>query len=292
MSLEDRGRLAAAIRCLRSPKCRPCCYTVAAVSRQKLGQHFLVDAGWRARIAGALRASKEDVWLEIGAGHGEMTAELARSGARITAIELDPTLCERLRSRAADWPNVETVRDDFLALDLGSLLGDTERVRVYGNLPYYVTSPILRRLFEYADRLASIHVVTQFEVAARLVARAGSRDYGYLSVLTQFYSRPEMVLRVPPEAFRPRPKVTSALVSLELPGLRMELSVADERNFLEFAKACFAQKRKTLRNNLRPLVGTHRAQEGLRAAGLRADARAEQLSLAQFAELHRRLVSG
>ncbi len=264
------------------------------MARQRLGQHFLTDARWRERIASTLDAGAGEVWLEIGAGHGEMTRLLARGSARVVAIEVDPHLIARLHALQSELPNLHVVAGDVLALDLAGLLqlhlsGPTAvpRFRVYGNLPYYITSPILRRLFEHADRIASIHIVIQWEVAVRLVARPGRRDYGYLSVLTQFYARPEIALRIPPGAFRPRPKVASALVGLRLPGERETLRVADENRFLEFAQACFAQKRKTLLNNLRALAPSARAAEAIRAAGLPPDARAEQLSLAQFAELSR-----
>jgi len=252
-----------------------------------LGQHFLADAGWRGRIADILRAAANDVWVEIGAGHGEMTAELARRAGRVVAVELDPRLLERLRRLAAELPNVEVVAGDVLELDLASLAG-TGRFKVYGNLPYYITSPILHRLFEHADRFDAIHVVVQFEVAARLAARPGRRQYGYLSVLAQFYARPEIALRVPPGAFRPRPKVTSALISLRPPGERARLGIADDQDFLRFVKACFGQKRKTLLNNLRPLLGDESARQILHAAGLPADVRAEQLSVAQLAGLYQR----
>jgi len=258
------------------------------VPPRRLGQHFLTDAGWRARIADTLHAAAGDVWLEIGAGHGEMTAQLARSGARVIAAELDLRLLERLRSLVQQCPNVEVVAGDVLKLDFAEIAGDN-RLKVYGNLPYYITSPILHRLFEQAGRIDSIHVVVQLEVAARLAAAPGRRQYGYLSVLAQFYSRPEIVLRIPRGAFRPPPKVTSALVSMRLPGARASLGVAQEAKFLEFVKACFGQKRKTLLNNLRPLLGRERAEAALRAAGLPAGARAEQLSVAQLAGLYRQL---
>ena len=260
------------------------------VSPRRLGQHFLTDAGWRARIAQALRAGKDDVWLEIGAGHGEMTSLVARSAARVIAVELDPRLLERLRSLARELPNIEVVAGDVLELDFARVAGHG-RFKVYGNLPYYITSPILHRLFEQADRIDAIHVVVQMEVAARLAARPRSRQFGYLSVAAQFYTRPEIVLRIPRGAFRPAPKVTSALVSMLLPGERAALGIADEAEFLEFVKACFAQKRKTLLNNLRPLLGHALAEAALRAASVPDDARAEQLSVAQFANLYRRVFS-
>ena len=255
-----------------------------AVSPEKLGQHFLTDASWQERIARAIRIG-EGVWVEIGAGHGEMTSRLARHARRVIAIELDRRLAARLREVTAPLGNVEVIESDVLAVDFGSLAKGAS-FSVYGNLPYYITSPILHRLFEHSERIAAIHIVIQFEVAVRIVAPPGRRDYGYLSVVSQWFSRPELVLRIPPGAFRPPPKVASALVSLRVPGTRETLDVGDEKAFLDFVKECFAQKRKNLRNNLRARLGS-RAGEALREAGLSPDARAEELTLFQFAELFR-----
>jgi 16S rRNA (adenine1518-N6/adenine1519-N6)-dimethyltransferase len=255
-----------------------------AVSPEKLGQHFLTDASWQERIARAIRIG-EGVWVEIGAGHGEMTSRIAQRASRVIAIELDRRLAARLREVIAPLGNVEVIESDVLAVDFEGLAKGAN-FSVYGNLPYYITSPILHRLFEHADRIIAIHVVIQFEVAVRIVAPPGRRDYGYLSVVSQWFSRPELVLRIPPGAFRPRPKVASALVSLRMPGARASLQINDEKAFLNFVKECFAQKRKTLRNNLRVRLGTH-AESTLREAGLSPEARAEELSVSQFAELFR-----
>src|SRR5262249_24793725 len=130
------------------------------------------------------------------------------------------------------------------------------RVRIYGNLPYYITSPILHRLFSFSEIIDEIHIVIQTEVAQRLAAEPSTRDYGYLSVSTQFYSRPEFVFEIPRKAFDPPPEVTSALVTLRLPGERANLQVADEK-FLEFVKLSFSQKRKTLLNNLKSVAKTN-----------------------------------
>jgi 16S rRNA (adenine1518-N6/adenine1519-N6)-dimethyltransferase len=258
--------------------------TLPAVSPEKLGQHFLSDASWQERIARAIRIGN-GTWVEIGAGHGEMTSRLARNAGKVIAIELDRGLASRLREVTAPLGNVEVVESDVLTVDFGTLV-KAANFSVYGNLPYYITSPILHRLFEHADRIEAIHIVIQLEVAVRIVAPPGRRDYGYLSVASQWFSRPELVLRIPPGAFRPPPKVDSALVSLRMPGARETLNVGDETAFLDFVKECFAQKRKTLRNNLRARLGT-RSEETLREAGLSADARAEQLSVSKFAELFR-----
>ncbi len=252
------------------------------MSPEKLGQHFLTDASWQERIARAIHVG-DGLWIEIGAGHGEMTSRLARNADRVIAIELDRRLAARLREVTAPLGNVEVVENDVLAVDFGALTKGAS-FSVYGNLPYYITSPILHRLFEHADRVAAIHIVIQLEVAVRIVAPPGRRKYGYLSVVSQWFTKPELVLRIPPGAFRPPPKVDSALVSLRMPGAREALEVGDEKAFLDFVKECFAQKRKNLRNNLRPRLGT-RAGELLREAGLSADARAEELSIAKLAEL-------
>jgi 16S rRNA (adenine1518-N6/adenine1519-N6)-dimethyltransferase len=213
-----------------------------------------------------------------------MTRELAKTARRIVAVEVDTSLLEALERLRGEHPQIEVAAGDVLALDLRRIVGEP-RFRVYGNLPYYITSPILHRLFEFADRMASIHIVIQLEVAARLVARPGRRDYGYLSVLTQFYAQPEIALRIPPGAFRPPPKVASALVAMHLPGERAGLGVRDEAEFLRFVQRCFAQKRKTLANNLRRLASTNRVQEVLTTCGLKPAARAEELRLEQFASL-------
>jgi 16S rRNA (adenine1518-N6/adenine1519-N6)-dimethyltransferase len=252
------------------------------MSPEKLGQHFLTDTSWQERIARAVRIDG-GVWVEIGAGHGEMTTRLAQRASQVFAIELDRRLAARLRETAASFRNVEVVERDVLAVDFANLTGGA-RFSVYGNLPYYITSPILHRLFEHADQIAAIHTVIQFEVAARIVAPPGRRDYGYLSVVSQWFSRPEIAFRIPPGAFRPPPKVASALVSLGLPGQRAQHPLDDENAFLNFVKECFAQKRKTLRNNLRQRLGT-RSEEVLRGAGLSPGARAEELSVAQLAAL-------
>jgi 16S rRNA (adenine1518-N6/adenine1519-N6)-dimethyltransferase len=223
------------------------------------------------------------VWVEIGAGHGEMTTRLAQHASEVFAIELDRRLARRLREVTAPSKNVEVVESDVMAVDFEKLTGG-QRFSVYGNLPYYITSPILHRLFEHADRIAAIHIVIQFEVAVRIVAQAGRRDYGYLSVASQWFSRPEITFRIPPGAFRPPPKVASALVSFRMPGARAKNSVEDENAFLNFIKECFAQKRKTLRNNLRARLGA-RTEDVLREASLSPDARAEQLTVSQFAAL-------
>ena len=263
--------------------------------RQRLGQHFLADLDWREQIARAIRVSphstvplpKDDQhsWIEIGAGHGEMTRHLVAAGGPVSAIELDPALISSLRRLAKELPQLTVVPRDILKTDLADLAFG-RRIRVYGNLPYYITSPILHHLFDFAAVIDEMHFVMQTEVAQRLAAQPGTRNYAYLSVVTQFYTRPEFVFEIPREAFQPPPKVTSALVTLRLPGERSRLALKDEQRFLSFVKLSLSQKRKTLVNNLRSLAKPETIRAALASLDLRPDARAEQLTVAQLTALH------
>jgi 16S rRNA (adenine1518-N6/adenine1519-N6)-dimethyltransferase len=280
------------------------------MGRQRLGQHFLRDLDWREQIARAIRVSphstvplardEQRCWIEIGPGHGEMSGHLVATGDPVHAIETDPRLIGGLQRLAQKFPNFDVVHGDILKADLGAIAGG-RRMRVYGNLPYYITSPILHHLFKFADLIDEIHIAMQTEVALRVAAQPGTRDYGYLSVVTQYYSRPEFVFEIPREAFEPPPEVTSALVTLRLPGERAKLAIGAsvssasaegkssreaEVRFLDFVKLCFSQKRKTLVNNLRSLAKPDRAREALASLNLRSDSRGEQLTVGQFAALY------
>jgi 16S rRNA (adenine1518-N6/adenine1519-N6)-dimethyltransferase len=268
------------------------------MARQRLGQHFLADEGWREQIARAIRVSphgmqgnaateeRDYCWIEVGAGHGEMTEHLLQSGKPVFAVELDAPLILNLQRMAKLQPNLTVVPGDVLETDLGQLAAG-RRIRIYGNLPYYITSPILHHFFSYASLIDEIFVVIQLEVAERLVARPNtSKLYGYLSVATQFYSRPELLLRLPRGAFQPPPEVDSALVRLRLPGEDVTVKMADPDDFLEFVKRCFAQKRKTLANNLRELAKPEQLRGLLRELQVREDARAEQLGVRELATVY------
>jgi len=262
--------------------------------RPKLGQHFLAHAGIRQRILDLLGVSPRDTWLEIGAGHGEMTDLLAQTGAQILAVETDPALVRQLQTRFADSPNVRLLHADILKLSLAevarsALLSGSARIRVYGNLPYYITSPILQRLFAALDPIADIFVVVQREVAERLVASPKRRDYGYLSALAQFYTQPEILLRIPPGAFRPPPRVHSALVRLAPPGVGAGIPASEAEAFLRFLGLCFRHKRKTLFNNLRGEFAADRLREVVAERGHSLKTRAEELPVPALLALYRSL---
>jgi len=283
------------------------------MSRQPLGQHFLADVYWREEIARAIRVSPRSevvavaaaqqadfCWVEIGPGHGEMTEYLVGTGAPVHVIEVDQFLIGNLNRLKKKNPNLDVICADILETDLAAI-ANGKRMRIYGSLPYYITSPILHHLFQFAELIEEIHVVVQTEVAERLAAEPGSKAYGYLSVATQLNSRPELVLEIPRAAFTPPPEVGSTLVTLRLPGAWEELRpggslprenesaqqrVQDEEDFLEFVKLCFSKKRKTLVNNLRELAEPGEVRNALGGVGLRPDARAEQISIPNFAALY------
>lgn len=248
------------------------------MTRQKLGQHFLRSQPVLERIAAALEASPGEQVVEIGPGRGALTQVLLERGYRVEAVELDPALVSHLRQT---WPPESTSlrvhEGDVLQTDLrqwGS-------ARFAGNLPYYITSPILRKLFATGDAMECAVLLMQREVAERLIARPGTRDYGFLSVLTQWHTVPEILQRVPPGAFHIPPKVDSAVVRLrraQHAGLPVPKESAAA--FETFLGWCFSQKRKTLRNNLKGSV----RREVLEARG-EVSLRAEQLTLAEFAAL-------
>jgi 16S rRNA (adenine1518-N6/adenine1519-N6)-dimethyltransferase len=256
--------------------------------RPALGQHFLKDSRIRGRIFELLVARDGDCWLEIGPGNGEMTLPLARAGRALTAVERDPQLATALQEQLSELATARVVEADILGFSLGEALRESPcaRLRVYGNLPYYITSPILRHLFESIQLIEDIHVMVQREVAERLVAQPGTRDYGYLSVLTQFHVTAEILLAIPRGVFQPPPRVESALVLLTPLDPKEKPAVDDQNKFMELVSLCFHQKRKTLRNNLRGRYATAQVEAVLTTMGLSRLARAEELSLREFAQLY------
>ncbi len=222
------------------------------------------------RIARAACPEHCDLVLEIGPGRGALTLHLLERASRVFAIEIDPVLVQYLRSKFREQQNLEIIENDILKADL-STYGP---LTVVGNLPYYITSPIIRKVLALGPQLGQAVFLVQKEVAERLTASPGTRDYGYLSVQTQLLSHAESLFTVPAAAFRPPPKVDSALVRLRP---RAELSVADPEAFLKFASAAFRQKRKTLRNNL---LGTY--EKDILDALPETKQRAEQLSIDQL----------
>ena len=242
---------------------------------QRLGQHFLVRTSILEKIARAACPERESLVIEIGPGKGALTRYLEDRTDRLVAIELDTDLAAQLPRQ---FPGVEVLHADVLQVDLNQW----GPAVVAGNLPYYITSPILDRTLALGPNLKRAVFLVQKEVAERMLAGPGSRDYGYLSVRTQLLAEGRLVAKVPPGAFQPPPQVDSAVVALTP---RSQPLVEDTDRFLRFAAASFTQKRKNLRNNLGPL---YPGIDGRPEARLRA----EQMSLRDMIDLWRSLDQG
>ena len=248
------------------------------MSRQRLGQHFLTQGSILERIARAACPEREPLVIEIGPGRGALTSRLVERADRVIAIEIDSGLVESLREKFDHEPRLTLIHGDALEMDLGQW-GDAA---VAGNLPYYAATPIIENTLALGAQIRRAVFLVQKEVAARLTARPGTRDYGYLSVKTQFLAEAKALFDVRPSAFRPPPKVDSTLVRFEPHNRAAELRIGDPARFLAFVSLCFRQKRKTLRNNLAGTYGRDVLDGRPEAAK-----RAEELTLEQFAELYR-----
>ncbi|HUV95983.1 MAG TPA: 16S rRNA (adenine(1518)-N(6)/adenine(1519)-N(6))-dimethyltransferase RsmA [Acidobacteriaceae bacterium] len=254
-------------------------------AKPKLGQNFLTDAQAVERIAAAMGDLSARTVVEIGPGHGAITGALAVRAAHVTAIELDHDLAMLLRVRFSP-ERVTVVEQDVLQFDFAAAAAATgQRLRVAGNLPYYITSPILLHLAAHCAALDLAVLMVQREVADRVAAAPGSRDYGLLSVTAQMYGRVEKLFTLPPAAFSPPPEVHSTVIRWRFAPRFAELGV-EEAGFLRFVRQTFAQKRKTLANNLRAAgVAPATVTAALAHAQIDAQARAETLPLETFAAL-------
>jgi len=271
--------------------------------KPKLGQHFLTDPMAPGQIADALGDISRSTVFEIGPGRGVLTSLLARRARRLIAIETDRVLAAQLRMKFALSENVEIIEGDVLAVDFDTIFGpkpgstrpginqQPERVRVVGNLPYFITSDILLRLFAYRKYFESSVLMVQREVADRLAASPGSSEYGLLSATTQLYTTVEKLFTLPPAAFTPPPKVHSTVVRLTVTPRLGSLDVP-ETAFIDFLKLSFGQKRKTLTNNLKAQYDTKALRAAMEKVGVKSDARSEALSLEKTAALFRALNDG
>jgi len=246
---------------------------------RRLGQHFLARQSVLERIAEAACPDSAGTVVEIGPGRGALTSHLLTRAARVIAVEIDPVLVHYLRAEFRNESGLTLIESDVLKTDLNQW----GRVAICGNLPYYITSPILEKTLALGDNLIQAVFLVQKEVAERLTAQPGTRDYGFLSVQTQLLSDVELLFDVPADAFRPRPKVDSAVVRL-IP--KCDSPAPDPARFLQFASRCFRFKRKTIRNNLAAYYGRDQL-DSIPATKKRA----EQLSLAELIELRGQLES-
>ena len=259
--------------------------------QKKFGQNFLIDTRVLERIISAADITKDDYVLEIGPGIGTMTQYLCEHAGMVAAVEIDKNLIPILEDTLSPYDNVEIIHQDILKMDMERFVEEKNQgnpVKVVANLPYYITTPIIMGLFESHAPIHSITIMVQKEVAERMQAEPGTKDYGALSLAVQYYARPEIVANVPPNCFMPRPNVGSAVIRLtkyqEPP-----VPVEDERQLFALIRASFNQRRKTLVNGLNnaPNIsyGKDEIIQVLEEMGLPANIRGEALTLEQFAQL-------
>lgn len=258
--------------------------------QKKFGQNFLIDSHVLNKIIAAAKVTAEDVVLEIGPGIGTMTQYLAEAAKEVIAVEIDKALIPILQDTLKDYDNVTILNEDILKVDIGALVEEKNGgrpIKVVANLPYYITTPIIMGLFESHVPLHNITVMVQKEVASRMQAAPGTKDYGALSLAVQFYAEPYIAANVPPNCFIPRPNVGSAVIRLtrweELP-----VQVKDEKFMFALIRASFNQRRKTLQNSLQnggTGVTKEQTARALEEMGLPPSVRGEALTLEQFARL-------
>lgn len=251
---------------------------------KKLGQNFLIKRGIVDEIVHAAELTPGEPVLEVGPGIGTLTQGLAQSGADVTAIELDRRLLEVLDTTLSSYDNVRIVHGDVLKLDVPSIMNH-KPFKVVANLPYYITTPIIMSLLESKLPIERLVVMVQKEVALRMVAKPGTKDYGALSVAVQYYTEPDIVLDVPPKSFLPAPAVTSSVIRCVLRD-KPPVDVIDEKLFFRVVKAGFAQRRKTFANTMKTTgLSKDRIEELLAKANIDGQRRGETFTLQEFADV-------
>lgn len=249
-------------------------------ARKRFGQNFLNDAGVIDDIVSAINPQEGENLVEIGPGLGALTEPVCEHIAKLTVVELDRDLAKRLRSHPFMQDKLNVVESDAMKMDFSNLYEDGKPLRIFGNLPYNISTPLMFHLFEFVEQIQDMHFMLQKEVVNRMAAAPGSKDYGKLSVMTQYYCQVLPVLLVPPHAFKPAPKVDSAVVRLA-PHKTKTVDVKDVKLLEKVCSAAFGQRRKTLRNSLRELLDA----EAIESLGINPAARAETLSLQEYALL-------
>ncbi len=252
-----------------------------------LGQNFLFDAFFLNKIVESAELTKEDIVLEVGPGLGVLTTRLAERAGHVIAVEIDQNIIPALKEITADYTNVDIIHKDILKTNLAEILPNAQSVKVVANLPYYITSPIIMKLLTEGKSISSIVIMIQKEVANRIVAVPGTKDYGVLSIAVQYYAQPEKKLLVPAGAFIPAPKVDSTVLHLAVPNVP-RYTPQDESLFFKTVKAAFGQRRKTLVNALSSAfseISKNELCEIMKQCGLKENCRGETLSIDDFIKI-------
>lgn len=259
--------------------------------QKKFGQNFLIDTHVLERIIKEAEITKDDMVLEIGPGIGTMTQYLCENARKVVAVEIDNNLIPILKDTLGSYDNISIINEDILKVDINKLVleeNEGRPIKVVANLPYYITTPIIMGLFEKKVNVDSITVMVQKEVALRMQAGPGTKDYGALSLAVQYYSEPEIVANVPPNCFMPRPNVSSAVIRMKL-HKQPKVKVKNESLLFKIIRASFSQRRKTLVNSINNSSELNISKEqvayALNEMGMSENIRGEALTLEQFGEL-------
>jgi 16S rRNA (adenine1518-N6/adenine1519-N6)-dimethyltransferase len=250
------------------------------IPRKRFGQNFLHDSTVIQHILSSIRPKPGDHWVEIGPGQGALTEPLLQTGVRLDIVELDRDLVGLLDNKFSRRPNLTVYSADALKFDFKALAGDGEKLRIIGNLPYNISTPLMFHLLETAECIEDMHFMLQKEVVERICAAPGSKQYGRLGIMMQYYCAPEWLFDVPPESFDPVPKVMSAVVKLT-PYSTPPVRVNNVAKFNEVVTHAFSQRRKTIRNSLKKLISEAQWADLAIDPGMRA----ENLSLADYARI-------
>lgn len=253
--------------------------------KKGLGQNFLIDENILRKISVACAVGKGDTVLEIGAGRGELTALIAERAGFVYALEIDAALCPALKEALSAYANVKILRQDILRFSLKSGMDKYgNKLKVIGNIPYYITTPIIEHIFKYRGLIASAFLTVQKEFAERITALPGSKEYGSFSCFVRYYSRPQIVFMIKRNSFFPVPKVDSALLRLDLKD-GLPLNVKKEKRLFRIIRGAFNQRRKTLRNSLRGIVAAQRLEAFFGQYRIDRNTRPEDLHLEDFINL-------
>jgi len=253
--------------------------------KKSLGQNFLVDKNIQKKIIVYLEIKPDDIILEIGAGRGELTNLIAKEAEKVYALEIDNYLCGILKDNLKVYSNVEIINRDILKFNLRAYFRNLKQnLKVFGNIPYYISSPIIEHLFNYRNKIESIFITVQKEFAKRVTAIPGSKEYGSLSCFVQYYANPKIILNIKKTSFSPVPKVDSSLLRMDI-RRKLPLKKEQEELFFKIVRAAFNKRRKTLRNSLDGIVSSEKLKEFFDKFGIDANTRPEDFSQQDFFNL-------
>lgn len=259
--------------------------------KKSLGQNFLFDKNIQKKIVLTSDLNKDDIVLEIGAGFGDLTKQIALVAKKVYALEIDKRLFESLEENLKSQANCQILKEDILKFDLGKFLLKKrikQKIKVIGNIPYYISSPIIEHLIKYRQKITAVCLTVQKEFGRRVCAASGSKEYSSFSCFVQYYAQSKIIFEIKKGSFSPAPKVDSCFLSLKFRD-NPAVCVNDEKMFFKLIRTAFNQRRKTLRNSLRGFIAKDKLEDILNSLNIDINTRPEELSLEQFAKLAKKI---